>query len=76
VPKSSHKNRRRGRGPESQSTSLAHLEAVLEHAETLHDAGRLDEAVQTLEVNLARLGGYASLRAALAIGYGEMGRYR
>jgi tetratricopeptide (TPR) repeat protein len=76
VPQSSHKSRRKGRGLGPRSTSLAHLEAVLKHVETLYDAGRLDEVLQTLEANLARLGGYASLRAALAISYGELGRYR
>ena len=76
MQKSLHNRRKKGRGPESRSTSLAHLEAVLERAETLHAAGRLEETLQTLEANLARLGGYASLRAALAITYGELGRYR
>jgi tetratricopeptide (TPR) repeat protein len=76
MPVSSHKNRKKGRVPGSRSTSLAQLEAVLERAEGLQTTGRQDEAIQVLEANLARLGGYAPLRAALAVTYGEVGRYR
>jgi tetratricopeptide (TPR) repeat protein len=76
MPLSLQKRRKKGRTPGSGSTSPAHLDAVLQRAEALHAAGRADEALQVLEANLARLGGYAALRAALAMTYGALGRSR
>jgi tetratricopeptide (TPR) repeat protein len=76
MPISSQKHRKKGRVPGTRSTAFAQLEAVLERAAALQAAGRREEAIQHLEANLARLGGYASLRAALATAYGEAGRYR
>jgi len=76
MSKSKHEKRKPVRRAPARSTVLAHLDAVMDRAESLHDTGRLDEAVELLETNLARLGQFAPLRAGLAILYGEVGRYR
>jgi len=76
MSKSRHEKRRPVRGAPARATALAHLDAVMDRAESLQEAGRLDEALQLLETNLARLGQFAPLRAGLALLYGEVGRYR
>jgi len=76
MSKSKHEKRRPVRGAPARATALAHLDAVMDRAESLQDAGRLDEALQLLETNLARLGQFAPLRAGLAVLYGSVGRHR
>jgi hypothetical protein len=56
MSKSKQAKRRPVRGTPARATALAHLDAVMDRAESLQGAGRLDEALQLLETNLARLG--------------------
>ncbi len=76
MPKPPHKKHKPSRGPAPQSAARPRLEQVLERAQTLLDAGQMDEAIALLESNQGQLSQFAPFRAALAVVYGRVGRHR
>ncbi len=70
----SRKKHQSSRNASAQSGAQAHLDAVMRRVEALLLADQVNQAIQVLESNQARLSQFAPFRAALATLYGQVGR--
>jgi tetratricopeptide (TPR) repeat protein len=70
----SRKKHQSSRNASAQSGAQAHLDAVMRRVEALLLADQVNQAIQVLESNRARLSQFAPFRAALATLYDQVGR--